>query len=199
MADEVVMAIYQRVREDEAFQKLFLTNPLEALKDYSLTEEQQLKLILPNFSWIVEGKLAGLARPYSPEAFAALKSQEVLTLLSLTEEPLPSNLLKKYGILARHLPIVDFTAPTVYQVDEAVSFINQGLEKGQKVGVHCGAGLGRTGTILACYLVSIGIEANEAIATVRLKRPGSIETAEQEAVIALYEDHMSGRDHKEIQ
>lgn len=199
MADEVVMAIYQRVREDEAFQKLFLTNPLEALKDYSFSEEQQLKLILPNFSWIVEGKLAGLARPYSPEAFAALKSQEVLTLLSLTEEPLPSNLLEKYDILARHLPIVDFTAPTVYQVDEAVSFINQGLEKGQKVGVHCGAGLGRTGTILACYLVSIGIEANEAIATVRLKRPGSIETAEQEAVIALYEGHISGRDRKKIQ
>ncbi len=55
------------------------------------------------------------------------------------------------------------------------------------VAVHCIAGLGRTGTILACYLVGQGISAEEAITTIRKWRPGSIEISEQEAVIYEYE------------
>ena len=55
--------------------------------------------------------------------------------------------------------------------------------------MHCGAGLGRTGTILACYRVWQGDSAGVAIAEVRARRPGSIETAEQEAIITAYARH----------
>jgi atypical dual specificity phosphatase len=46
--------------------------------------------------------------------------------------------------------------------------------------------LGRTGTLLACYLVSLGLSPDAAIQQIRTVRPGSIETAEQEAAVAAF-------------
>lgn len=59
----------------------------------------------------------------------------------------------------------------------------------QAVAVHCALGFGRTGTMLACYLVKErGLAAGDAIAEVRRLRPGSIETYEQEkAVFQFYQ------------
>ena len=48
-------------------------------------------------------------------------------------------------------------------------------------------GYGRTGTILAAYLISEGMTANEAINKVRGKRPGAIETYEQENILFEFE------------
>ena len=81
----------------------------------------------------------------------------------------------------------DFTAPTLKQVEQALTMIHFYLEKNMPVAVHCIAGLGRTGTILACYLVGEGKSADEAIIAIRRWRPGSIETLDQEAVIHEYE------------
>ncbi len=69
-----------------------------------------------------------------------------------------------------------------------VQFISKSLSEGRPVGVSCGAGLDRTRTILACYLVSQGYGADDAISEVRRKRPGSIETDGQEAAIRAYSD-----------
>jgi atypical dual specificity phosphatase len=49
-----------------------------------------------------------------------------------------------------------------------------------------GAGLGRTGTMLACYFVKKGMPAPAAISHVRRIRPGSIETPEQADTITDY-------------
>ena len=57
--------------------------------------------------------------------------------------------------------------------------------------VHCAAGMGRAGTILACYLVKYEkYSAHEAIKKVRKERPGSIQSEVQELAIGFYEKHI---------
>jgi len=57
--------------------------------------------------------------------------------------------------------------------------------------VHCAAGIGRTGTILACYLIKYQkYSAIDAIKKVRKERPGSIQSERQEFVIGLYQKHV---------
>ena len=89
--------------------------------------------------------------------------------------------------ITRHIPVIDYTAPTLQQVKQAVAMISSCLDRNMPVAVHCVAGLGRTGTILACYLVAMEMPANNAIIVIREWRPGSIEIPEQEAVVYEYE------------
>lgn len=149
---------------------------------------QHLLKHLRNFSWVVENTLAGVAYPASEEALEALKGLGVKALLSLSEQALSPSLLAKVELEAVHIPIEDFTAPTLSQIEQAMETIQGFLAKTSPVAVHCHAGQGRTGTILACYLVSQGLSAEEAITRIRLKRPGSIETLAQEQSVSLYEE-----------
>jgi hypothetical protein len=55
------------------------------------------------------------------------------------------------------------------------------LRAGQTLGISCHGGLGRTGILAACLLKRAGLEADAAISAVRRSRPGTVETAGQEA------------------
>jgi atypical dual specificity phosphatase len=134
------------------------------------------------FSWIDPPHLAALARPDAAD-LAWLRENGVQVLISLTESPLPRNWVNDAGLMAVHIPVTDFTAPTERQLRLAVDTIDRAKRSGMGVAVHCGAGKGRTGTVLAAYLVSAGMNAREAIRKVRELRPGSVETAEQERAV----------------
>ena len=64
----------------------------------------------------------------------------------------------------------------------------------QGVVAHCFWGRGRTGTMLACYLVKDeGIDPQEAISRIRDQRPYSVETYEQEDAVINYADHLKSK------
>lgn len=151
-------------------------------------------MTLANFSWLIEGKLAGAARPGGDgpeeEDLRFLQEQGVRAIVTLSHQPCQPTLLEKYGLLARHLPVADFEAPGFELIEKAVSYIERRLANAQPVLVHCRAGYGRTGTILACYLVKRGMPPAQALAEVRRLRPGSVEVKSQErAVISYYRKH----------
>jgi ADP-ribosyl-[dinitrogen reductase] hydrolase len=85
-----------------------------------------------------------------------------------------------------HIPIRDMQAPdaeTLQAWEAAGPALQATLRGGGKVAIHCAAGLGRTGTIAAKLLVNLRQSPGEAIAAVRHARPGTIETAAQEAFV----------------
>ena len=87
-------------------------------------------------------------------------------------------------------PVVDETAPTQAQVDEFVALVDEMLDQGQPVLVHCRGGYGRAGTMLACYLVSRGRGAEEALTEVRARCPGSIVPRVQQACVVKYAERL---------
>ena len=146
------------------------------------------------FSWVIDQQLAGMPRPGSSNSLeddlAYLAEQGIDLLVSLTENTLDARLLADADIGSLHLPVSDFRPPTLEQQIEFVERTSQTINGGGRVGVHCTAGIGRSGTMLATYLVYLGHNADEAIATVRELRPGSIETAEQEEAIQAYDEYL---------
>jgi atypical dual specificity phosphatase len=135
------------------------------------------------FSWVEKPLLAAMARPDDPEELEWLRRQGIEVLVSLTEEPLRRDWIDDAGLLVMHVPMEDMEAPSQEQLERCVSAITRAHAKQMGVGVHCGAGLGRTGVVLACYFVAKGLTAANAIARVRRLRPGSIETDEQAEAI----------------
>lgn len=132
---------------------------------------------------VTEGVM-GCAYPSTERALDEISCQGVRVLVNLHKKPHDPHRLSRHGMREVHLPVEDFAAPTAEQIESGVAAILEARAAGEAVAVHCGGGLGRTGTLLACYLVcSQGLGAREAIGRVRDLRPGSVETADQVAAV----------------
>jgi atypical dual specificity phosphatase len=142
------------------------------------------------FSWVIEQRVAGMARPGRLRALELdaeyLQDAGVILLVSLTVAPLDRAPVEAHGMRPLHVPIEDFGAPRQAQIREVVAAVDAALDAGGRAAIHCDAGFGRTGTMLAALLVARGRTADDAIARVRELRPGSIETAAQEQAVRDY-------------
>ena len=73
----------------------------------------------------------------------------------------------------------------------SVDFIHERIGNNEPVMVHCLAGLGRTGTILACYLIKYDkMSSDDAITKIRKQRSGSIQSYSQEEIIFRFEKYV---------
>lgn len=135
--------------------------------------------MVANFRWIDEGVIAGSSRPSSAEEVQWLHERGIRAIVSL--HPVSSEVqqeIARLGIAHKILPVEDMGVPDDGQIEEFLEFVGQHLQQGNPCLVHCYAGIGRTGTMLALYLVSKGAEAQEAI-----DRLGGLQSLGQQALI----------------
>jgi atypical dual specificity phosphatase len=138
-----------------------------------------------NFSW-VNNWLAASAIPDDIRQILWLKERGFEFIISLEElDKEIESFIEEVGIKRFYFPVEDFSAPSV---DDLMRITDLLLKlEGRKVLIHCYAGCGRTGTVLAAYMIRKGMSAEEAISYVRSMRPCSIETEEQELSLIYFE------------
>ena len=134
------------------------------------------------FSWLIENKLAGSGIPTSTNEVQWVIEQGVKSIVTVREEPLDNDWVKDVNYL--HIMSNDMGVPEFDDLVSTVDFIHRRITNNEPVMVHCLAGLGRTGTVLACYLVKYqNMPADKAIQKIREERSGSIQSYPQEEII----------------
>ncbi len=135
------------------------------------------------FVWLLPGQLAGTPKPGVvadiDQDMAALERVGINMLISLTSQPLDPAVLSAYGIKAHWFPIPDMGAPNLPAAKQICRTVDRLLREKAVVAVHCRAGHGRTGTILAAYLIWRGRTAMDALETARRFEPKWVQSETQ--------------------
>ncbi len=118
----------------------------------------------------------------------ALKREGVGAVVNTCEEY--GGPLQAYGgaaIEQFRMPTIDFTPPTLENVEQAVAFMQRHIAMGRRVYVHCKAGRARSGTVVLCYLIAAhGFTPEQAQQRILERRPHANPRLAQRPVVQQF-------------
>lgn len=201
VADDVALLCAGRIVAGGAAEGFFEAPPNELaerfLRQGNCWPARPWPPVLPShFHWILPGKLGGMGRPGLlgdiDTDLEALAASGVGLVVTLTEEPLPAEKLRAVGLMGRHFPIPDMGVPALGPTASLCREIERAM-RDAAVAVHCRAGMGRTGTVLAAMLVWLGRSSDEAAQAVRAVARGYIQNAAQLDFVRRFAENVGPR------
>lgn len=141
------------------------------------------------FFWIIPKALAGASIPWGEDDLRFWWRSGIRVVVVLVEDyelDVPIETYKEIGFDVLWEPTRDMTAPSIDTLLRICRWIKKRIDNNKPVVVHCYGGLGRTGTVLAAYLVFQGWDPIQAIDYVRSIRPGAIQTTTQYARVVEF-------------
>lgn len=138
-------------------------------------------MTLPDSYWVEPGALLAGEYPGSHEEaesaarLDALREAGVTSFLDLTEEgelP-PYQPLLRAGVRYRRLGVRDFSCPSKDEMRAILDLVDAEVARGETVYVHCWGGVGRTGTVVGCWLARHGLAGEEALGRLAQLRAAS--------------------------
>jgi protein-tyrosine phosphatase len=147
-----------------------LAGPYPGAWDEAATRERLRQLLEAGVTFVVD-----LTEPREHDAYLLLLSTEAAAL--------------GRKVTHRRLPIPDMDVPSEDVMTAILATIDAALAEGETVYVHCLGGIGRTGTVIGCYLVQHGLDGQEALNTIVRLRGGlddSPQTGEQCAMVRTW-------------
>ena len=127
-----------------------------------------------NFNWVVEKQIAASGIPQSKKDVDFIITQGISFILVLTTT-FPNVFLNNSNLKIKHLSLIDHSILPIDKIIEALDFIQTSIDDNSEILIHCRAGKGRTGTILASYFINSGWDVQKSVKHIRKLRPGSIE------------------------
>jgi predicted protein tyrosine phosphatase len=149
--------------------------------------------------WVDKGRFLAGTYPHRSDTMARLRGLGVTLVVDLTEPgeygSLPYDALLGDGMRTVRRPLRDFAAPRSDEMREILDLIDSELAAGGVVYLHCYGGIGRTGTVVGCWLVRHGTPPEDAIEAIgRLRAAAgcgdwpSPESAEQRRLVESWRD-----------
>ncbi len=139
----------------------------------------------PSLAWITPSLAQGPAPRRSQ--IAALASAGIDSVLDLRAEAAhDADLLARYRLRYRRVPMEDRAAPDSIALKEAVDWVMGELAADRRVLVHCQAGAGRSPFVVCAVLLRMGYDLQRAYDTVRRRRPEMTLTEDQVAALRRY-------------
>ena len=142
---------------------------------------------IPNSYWVTHGQLlaggypGGVNEKDTDQEVRAILEAGIGAFVDLTEEgehapysPSLSDIGRQNGTSAQHrrIPIKDLGAPTSSEMNRILRLIDEFIQDDKPVYVHCWGGIGRTGTVVGCYMVEQGMTGSEALQKIEaLRKP----------------------------
>ena len=142
---------------------------------------------------VIKDKLAASGPLMRSSQLAWAIKNGIKSVVTIRESPLdPAWFPKESSIDYKHVKVQDFGAPPVEELNQVINYIDNEIQSGKPVIVHCNGGSGRTGTVLAAYLMKKeGLTADQAALKVKEIRGRTIRHQRQLDTLREYEKFLT--------